>query len=97
MLEIRSTPEFDAWQSKIKDTRAKARVAIRIKRASLGNFGDHRSVGGRVSELKIDVGKGYRVYYTVRDSKIVLLLWGGTKARQADDIALAKKIARREP
>ena len=73
--------------------RAKARIDVRIKRVSLGNFGDVEPVGMGVSELKIDYGPGYRVYFTKRSSQVIILLVGGDKTTQISDIQKAKKLA----
>ena len=77
----------------MRDKRAQARIAIRIDRVEEGNFGDHKAVGGGVSELRIDVGKGYRVYYTMRDNMVVILLCGGDKSSQQEDIHRARNMA----
>ena len=84
---------FSRWLHGISDRRAVARIAIRIDRLADGNFGDHKSVGGGVSELRIQVGKGYRVYYTIRQRSVVILLQGGHKSTQRDDIARARLMA----
>ena len=82
---------FDRWLSNLRDKRAKAKVLIRLDRLQLGNFGDTKSVGEGVSELRINEGKGYRVYYGHDGKEIVLLLCGGDKSTQQSDIKLAKK------
>ena len=79
----------------MRDQRAKWRIAIRIKRAQLGNLGDVRSVGGGIYEMRIDTGAGYRVYFTRRERIIILLLCGGDKSNQARDIARARNIVLR--
>ncbi len=94
MIEIRQTEVFSDWLRKLRDENARSRIQIRIRRLSLGNFGDVRPVGGGVSELRIDYGPGYRVYLRQRGDVLVLLLAGGTKKTQEADIAKAKKIAR---
>ena len=78
----------------MKDTAAKARIAVRLRRMELGNFGDAKSVGAGVFELRFDFGPGYRVYYTERNDEIVVLLAGGDKSSQEQDIEKAKKLAR---
>ena len=78
----------------LRDRQAQARIAVRIDRVQEGNFGDHRSVGQGVSELRINVAQGYRVYYTIRDTTLVLLLCGGDKASQQQDIQRAQHMAR---
>lgn len=82
---------FDRWLSDLRDKRAKAKVLIRLDRLQLGNFGDTKSVGEGVSELRINEGKGYRVYYGCDGKEIVVLLCGGDKSTQQSDIKLAKK------
>jgi putative addiction module killer protein len=82
---------FDAWFEKIRDLRAKAKILIRLKRVEEGNFGDSKSLGDGVSEMRIPEGQGYRVYYGQTQNKIVILLCGGNKSSQQKDIALAKK------
>lgn len=92
MVEIRETDHFSKWMLHLGDARAKARIAARIQRLSFGNAGDVRSVGDGISEMRIDYGPGYRVYYIKRGLSIVLLLCGGTKKGQAKDIELAKAL-----
>ena len=93
MVEIRKTEAFSAWLDGVDDARARARVLVRIERLSAGNPGDVRPVGGGVSELRIDYGPGYRVYFTQVGRKIVVLLGGGTKKTQDSDIRSAVKLA----
>jgi putative addiction module killer protein len=94
MVTVVSLDTFTNWLDGLKDRRAAARVASRILRVAQGNFGDRKSVGHSVSELRIDYGPGYRVYYTVReDGTLVILLGGGTKKRQSKDIEVAQKLA----
>lgn len=92
--ELRSTEEFDTWVSKLRDPKAKAAVVIRLARVRVGNFGDSKGVGGGVSELRIDTGKGYRVYFTVRGQKVIFLLTGGNKKTQPKDIQRAREMAK---
>ncbi len=80
---------FQSWLSSLRDVRAEARIAARIDRLALGNFGDCKPVGAGVSELRIDCGPGYRVYYAMLGRVCVLLLCGGDKRRQSADIARA--------
>jgi putative addiction module killer protein len=94
MIEVRQTDLFANWLRKLRDERVRARIQIRIRRLSLGNFGDVRPVGKGVSELRVDYGPGYRVYFQQLESLLVLLLAGGTKKTQDADIAKAKKLAR---
>ncbi len=92
MMEIRKTDEYVRWYSRLRDNRAKARINIRIRRLSVGNPGDVKPVGGGVSELRIDVGKGYRVYFVQRGSCVIILLAGGDKSTQKLDIDKAHKM-----
>jgi putative addiction module killer protein len=86
--------EFDAWLSHLADQKAKARILARLSSAIFGNFGDCEPVGEGVSEMRIHVGGGYRVYYVRTGSTVYVLLAGGVKASQTKDIAKAKKMAR---
>jgi putative addiction module killer protein len=94
MLEIRETFAYAAWFAALRDRPAKARIDIRIRRLSLGNSGDIRSVGEGVSELRIHFGPGYRIYLKKRGDSLVILLAGGDKSTQDQDIRLAKDLAR---
>ena len=94
MIQIRQTDVYAQWLEKLRDRQAKARIAIRIRRLSLGNPGDVRPVGGGVSELRIDYGPGYRVYFLKQGAALVVLLAGGDKSSQADDIRKARNLAR---
>ncbi len=87
MLEIRQTEIYAKWFARLKDIRAKARIDVRIRRLSLGNPGDVKPVGKGVSELRVDVGKGYHIYL------FILLLVGGDKSTQQHDIEKAIKMA----
>jgi putative addiction module killer protein len=93
MIEVRQTAIFGEWIAALRDLRAAARIDGRIGRLRAGNFGDVKSVGGGVSELRVDYGPGYRVYFTRRGDKIVILLCGGDKGSQARDIRRAKALA----
>jgi len=84
-------PVFDSWLTSLKDKRAQAKVAARIDRLVAGNFGDCKPVGHGISELRIDHGPGYRVYFAMVNKVCVLLLTGGDKRRQAADIAKASQ------
>jgi putative addiction module killer protein len=86
MFEVRRTAEFIAWLTELRDVQARARMAKRLDRLADGNFGDVKSVGRGVSELRFAFGPGYRVYFTVRDRIVVILLCGGDKTSQARDI-----------
>ena len=93
MLEVIQTDIFQAWLSKLRDAQARIRIEIRIDRLAMGNAGDVRPVGSGVSELRIDYGPGYRVYFTRIDGAVVLLLCGGDKRTQSADIKRAISIA----
>lgn len=93
MLEIRQTAIFRDWLDGLADERAAERIAQRLVRLQAGLFGDARSVGDGVSELRIDHGPGYRVYFVRRGRTIVVLLCGGDKRTQARDIKAAKSLA----
>ena len=94
MFEVRQTAVFEAWIDGLKDVRAVARIEVRLRRLSLGHLGDAKSLGDSVSEMRIDYGPGYRLYFTRRGERIVILLCGGDKKRQSDDIARAKQLAK---
>ena len=87
--EIVTTETFRRWLSKVKDRQARKAIAMRLTRAEAGNLGDIKPVGGSVSEMRVFVGKGYRIYFTIRDGKLVILLCGGDKSSQARDIQQA--------
>lgn len=93
MIEIRKTAVFETWFLTLRDRQARARISIRIDRLALGNPGDTKSVGSGVSELRIDYGPGYRVYYVRRGSTLVVLLAGGDKRTQDRDIRTALELA----
>ncbi|PKL96160.1 MAG: addiction module antitoxin RelB [Gammaproteobacteria bacterium HGW-Gammaproteobacteria-8] len=93
MLEVRKTAEFAEWLDALRDVRAKARILMRLRRLSLGNFGDWKLLEKNVSELRIDYGPGYRVYLTRRGGSVVILLAGGTKNSQRRDITRAISLA----
>ena len=92
-MEIRKTEIFSDWIESLKDLRGRARIPVRIERLAAGHAGDAKPVGGKVSELRIDSGPGYRVYYTQRDRMLILLLVGGDKSTQSADIRLAQRLA----
>ena len=94
MYQLRETDAFGTWLSKLRDARAKARILARLESARLGNLGDVRSVGGGVSEMRVDVGTGYRVYFTRRQRVVIFLLCGGDKSSQIRDLAQAQRIAK---
>jgi putative addiction module killer protein len=92
MYLIKQTNIFSKWLSKLKDTKGKVSILRRIDRMKLGNFGDYKSVGNNISELRITTGPGYRVYYTKQDDEIIVLLIAGDKSSQNDDIKKANDI-----
>lgn len=94
MFEIRKTETFARWLDGLHDMRARARVQVRIERLAAGNPGDIRPVGGGVSELRIDYGPGYRLYFKYVGREIVILLAGGDKSTQSADIRTALRLAR---
>ena len=91
--EVRQTKEFSKWLKKLKDALAKVAIVRRLDRMKEGNFGDSKSVGSGVFELRVDVGKGYRVYFTNKNNRVVILFVGGDKSTQEEDIKTAKKMA----
>jgi len=93
MVELLRTPVFDDWLVRLKDRRAVARIAVRLDRLAAGNPGDVKSVGEGVSELRIAYGPGYRVYFMQRGVVVILLLCGGDKSSQTNDIKTAKALA----
>ena len=92
MYLIKQTNIFLKWLSKLKDTKGKVSILRRVDRMKLGNFGDYKSVGNNIFELRITTGPGYRVYYTKQGDKIIVLLIGGDKSSQNDDIKKANNI-----
>ena len=92
-MDVVYTETFGNWLRRLRDPRAKAAIVSRIERIEDGNFGDRRSVGGGVSELRIGVGKGYRVYYTIQRRTVVVLLCGGDKSSQQRDVRRARQLA----
>lgn len=94
LIEIRQTDEFADWFERLRDQQARARIDVRIRRLSLSNPGDVKSVGEGVSELRIDYGPGYRVYFVRRGDVLIVLLVGGDKRTQAQDIQRAVQLAR---
>lgn len=93
MIEIRQTETYSDWFASLRDSKAKARIDVRIRRLSMGNPGDVKPVGEGVSELRIDYGPGYRVYYIKRGETLVILLAGGNKTTQQKDIKVALDLA----
>ena len=93
MIEVRQTDAYESWFRRLRDRKAKSRILIRIKRMAAGNPGDVRPVGEGVSELRIDYGPGYRVYFVVVDRELAVLLLGGDKSTQRQDIERARNLA----
>ena len=93
MFEVQETPEFKAWRASLSDGHARSRIAARVARVALGLVGDAKSVGGSVSELRIDHGPGYRLYFTRRGRTLLILLCGGDKGSQDRDIRRAQTMA----
>jgi putative addiction module killer protein len=92
MIEVRQTDKFKSWRAALKDAVTRRRIGARIDRLSFGNFGDVKSLGDGVSELRLDFGPGYRLYFAKRGEALVILLCGGDKASQSRDIARAKLL-----
>lgn len=93
-MRVRMTTVYRDWIDGLGDLAARARIQVRVDRLAHGNPGSHRRLREGVSELKVDVGPDYRVYYTERDSTLIVLLAGGDKSTQRQDIELAIKLAR---
>ncbi len=93
MIEIRKTDVYAKWLDGLRDIRARARILVRVERLAAGNPGNVKPVGGGVSELRIDYGPGYRVYFTQHGQEVVILLAGGDKRTQAKDIKTALRLA----
>jgi putative addiction module killer protein len=92
MFIIQKTDNFEHWLTRLGDLRAKAKILTRLKRAELGNLGDHKSVGDGVFKMRIDYGPGYRVYFARAGGVVIILLCGGDKSSQSKDIKKAKQI-----
>ena len=93
-MRVRMTEIYRDWFNSLKDRAGRAHIQVRIDRLASGNPGQHRRLGGGISELKINVGPGYRVYYTERGSELIILLAGGDKSTQSRDINTAITLAR---
>ena len=91
---VRQTLVFQEWLDGLSDQRAQVRIAARLRQIEFGNLGDWKSVGGTVSELRVNVGPGYRLYFTRRHNVIIVMLAGGDKSSQKRDIMRAQRIAR---
>jgi putative addiction module killer protein len=94
MVDVRQTVIFSDWLTNLADMNAKARIVARIRRLELGNPGDTKGVGDKVSEMRVDYGSGYRLYFTRKGRAIVILLCGGDKGSQRRDIKEARKLAK---
>ena len=92
-MNVEKTDEYRDWINNLKDLAARARILMRVDRLTHGNPGSHRNLTHGVSELKVDVGPGYRVYYSKRGDRFILLLIGGDKSTQTRDIARAMQLA----
>ena len=93
-MRVAKTDEFRDWIDAVRDRAARARILVRVERLIQGNPGQHRDLSDGVSELKVDFGPGYRVYYSLRGSRLLLLLAGGAKGTQQRDIAKAIVLAK---
>lgn len=93
MITVSYTSQMEKWLKSLKDKNAAAKIKVRIRRMQEGNFGDVKPVGNGVSEMRIHCGKGYRVYFINRNNEIVILLCGGDKDTQQEDIKVAKTLA----
>jgi putative addiction module killer protein len=94
MIDVRQTSTFTAWLNGLRDRVAQQRVVTRLRRVELGNFGDVKPVGAGVSELRLDHGPGYRLYFVRRGDVVVIMLCGGDKSSQSKDIETAKAMAK---
>jgi putative addiction module killer protein len=94
MLEVRQSPVFSAWLTKLRDRNVAARIVARLRRFELGNLGDVKPVGEGVSEARIDYGPGYRLYFVKRGTVVIVMLCGGDKRSQDADIKRAKSLAK---
>ena len=94
MFELRQTDAFVKWFEGLRNIQVKGRIMARIERARMGNFGDWSPEGGEVRAMRIDTGPGYRLYYTIRDGTVLILLCGGDKRGQESDINRAHALLR---
>ena len=92
MLTVRLTSEFESWLDDLRDKKAQVRIAARLRLAEIGNLGDCKPVGGGVSEMRVNFGPGYRLYFTQRGSVLIVVLAGGDNSSQAADIRRAQRI-----
>lgn len=96
-FQIRQTAQYRRWRAGFRDDKIVLILDRRIERLRLGLFGDAKALGGGVNELRVHVGPGHRIYFTQRESQVIILLCGGDKSSQTRDIALARKLAEMEP
>ena len=94
MYTVLQSGTFKEWLAGLKDAQARARIIARIRRVELGNLGDTKTVGKGVSEMRVDYGPGYRLYFSMRDQVLILLLCGGDKRTQGNDIKRAQRMVR---
>jgi putative addiction module killer protein len=92
MFTVLQTEQFRDWLDGLRDVRAQARIAARLRLAEAGNLGDWKSVGGEVSEMRVDFGPGYRLYFARRQTILIIMLAGGDKSSQTRDIKRAQRI-----
>lgn len=92
MFTVIQTEDFRDWLDALKDRKAQVRIAARLRLAEAGNLGDWKSVGNALSEMRVDVGPGYRLYFTRRQNILIVMLAGGDKSTQARDIKRAKRL-----
>lgn len=92
MFTVQLTVQFEEWLDELDDYRAQVRIAARLRQAEAGNLGDWKSVGGEVSEMRVNFGPGYRLYFTRRGKILIVMLAGGDKSTQAADIRRAKRM-----
>lgn len=92
MFSVRLTQEFQAWLDGLRNQKAQVRIAARLRMAEAGNLGDWKAVGGKVSEMRVNFGPGYRLYFTRRGNILIVMLAGGDKSSQARDIKRALQI-----
>jgi len=94
MYKIKETIYFSKWLKKLKDVKGKVSIIRRLKRVSQGNLGDYKSLGNNICELRLTIGPGYRIYYMQKNDEIIILLVGGDKSTQTQDIKKAKQLAK---
>jgi putative addiction module killer protein len=92
MYTVYQTPEFSDWLDALKDVRVQVRIAARLRQAEAGSLGDHKNLSGALSEMRLDIGPGYRLYFTRRDLILVVMLMCGDKSTQERDIAKARRL-----